>query len=357
MPPFARLLRLHVRPSLRRCVQLALLPAATAGLGAAPSAAPAPTVQSTPRTGGPRLEIAAPVHDFGSVPQGEAVRHDFKLRNTGDAPLEIVDVKPACGCTTAGEWTRTIPPGATGTIPIQLETAQFASGVTKTVTVSTNDPAHPQTVLEIKADVWTPVKISQPVVIFPALTEPAQIISRAVTIRNQVAGELKVSDVRCDKAVFAATLKETVPGREFELTLTTVPPIANGTHTARITMKSSNPRMPELTVQAVATLLPPVQVAPTEIMLPAGKLAAPEKRYVVVLNHRGYDLQVSDVRVDAAGAGFSLNASPDKKQFTIMVTFPPGFQADAPGQRFVRGKTNHPEQPSFEVPIVGTGHR
>ena len=152
-------------------------------------------------------------------------------------------------------------------------------------------------------------------------------------------------------------LKEIVPGKEFELTVTTVPPIANGTQTARITMKSSNPKMPELTVQAVATLLPPVQVAPTEIMLPMAKLTAPEKRYVVVLNHRGFDLQLSDLKTNAEGVEITTNTTPDKKQFTVTLTFPAGFQADAPGKRFVSGKTNHPDQPTFEVPIVYTGNR
>ena len=48
----------------------------------------------------------------------------------------------------------------------------------------------------------------------------------------------------------------------------------------------------------------------------------------------------------------STNATPDKKQITVILTFPAGFQADAAGKRFVSGKTNHPDLPTFEVPIV-----
>ena len=305
----------------------------------------------------PRLEIAAPTHDFGSVPQGQRVRHDFTLTNTGTAPLAIIDVKPACGCTTADTWTRSIPPGGTGTIPLQLETAQFVGPISKTIAVFTNDPAHPKQELALKVDVWTPVQISNPVLIFPALTDPSQVVSRSVTIRHKVAGPLKLSDLRSDLPTFAPVLKETVAGQEYELTVTTVPPLPNGTQTARITMKSSNPQMPELSVQAVYTLLPPVQVAPTEIMLPMARLAAPEKRYVVLLNHRGGDLQISDLKTNAEGVELTTGATPDRKQLTILLTFPVGFQADAPGQRFVRGKTNHPDLPTFEVPIVYSGNR
>lgn len=52
---------------------------------------------------GPRLQVPNPVHDFGTVKQGEVVRHDFKLVNTGDRALEITEVKRSCGCTTAGD--------------------------------------------------------------------------------------------------------------------------------------------------------------------------------------------------------------------------------------------------------------
>jgi hypothetical protein len=336
-------------------IALALL--ASIAVGRLPAATTPAAEKNAARSGGPRLQIAEPAHDFGRVVQGRNVRHDFKITNTGDAPLEIIDVKPACGCTTAGEWTRTLQPGETGTIPIQLNTAQFVTAVTKTIAVSTNDPTHPQTTLEIKAAVWTPVQISNSIVIFPAQTDPTQVISRSITIRNLVDGDLKVSDPHSDKAVFAPTLKETVPGKEFELTLTTVPPLPSGTQTARITMKSSNPDKPELSVQAVLTLLPPIQVVPAEITLRMAKVTAPEQRYFVLLNHRGFDLQVSDLKTDAAGVELTTTASPDKKQITVMLTFPAGFQADAPGKHFVRGRTNHPEMPTFEVPIVYTGNR
>ena len=328
-----------------------------AALGAGPAGAAAPAPSPARAPSGPSLHAPVMVHDFGQVPQGQPARYDFKIENRGDAVLEIIDVKPSCGCTAAGEWTRSLKPGETGTIPIQMETGQFNGAVAKTITVSSNDPVHPQTVLEIKASVWTPVQISSPVLIFPAITDPTQVYSRAVTIRNQVEGSLQISDVRSDKPEFKPELKETVPGKEFELMVTTVPPLPNGTQTARITMKSSNPKMPDLAVQAVATVLPPVQVAPTEIMLPNAKLEAAEKRYVVLLNHRGADLQVSDLKTNVEGAEITTTMTPDKRQITVTLTFPAGFQADPAGRRFVSGKTNHPELPTFEVPIVHAGNR
>ncbi|MBC7368220.1 MAG: DUF1573 domain-containing protein [Undibacterium sp.] len=316
-----------------------------------------PGAESIAPAGRPRMEFPMPKHDFGSAPKGEIVHLDFKVLNTGTVPLEITDIRPACGCTTAGDWTRRIAPGGSGHIPIDLATAQFAGPIAKTVTVSSNDPDHPTTVLEITGTVWTPVFISQPVVIFPALTQLDQVVSRTVSIRHQVEGPLRLTDLQSDKSTFRPELKEIVPGREFELTITTVPPLRTGTETARITLKSSNSGMPDLTIQAVATVLPAVQVAPSEILFTSAKLLTPEKKYVVVLNHRGGDLKLSDLKTNAAGVQISAPASPDGKQFTITLTFPAGFVAPTAGGMTFSGKTNHPDHPEFAIPIVSAGSR
>lgn len=56
------------------------------------------------------------VWDFGKIQDGEIVYHDYTFKNTGKAPISIVNVQASCGCTTP-EWTReVIPPGGEGII-------------------------------------------------------------------------------------------------------------------------------------------------------------------------------------------------------------------------------------------------
>ncbi len=42
----------------------------------------------------PFIEVENPTHDFGQVVQGEAVRHDFRVFNRGNAELKIQHVSP-----------------------------------------------------------------------------------------------------------------------------------------------------------------------------------------------------------------------------------------------------------------------
>ena len=42
----------------------------------------------------PVIEIEVPSYEFPQVTQGEVVKHDFRVFNRGNAPLEIKNVKP-----------------------------------------------------------------------------------------------------------------------------------------------------------------------------------------------------------------------------------------------------------------------
>src|SRR5258706_404987 len=112
-----------------------------------PSGAKSPA--GAPETSRPKIEFATQVFDFGKHSAGELMRHDFVFTNTGGALLEITAVRPGCGCTTAGAWDRRVQPGKTGVIPLQFNSANFNGKVTKSATVSCNDPGKSNLVLQI----------------------------------------------------------------------------------------------------------------------------------------------------------------------------------------------------------------
>lgn len=45
-------------------------------------------------TAGPVAEVDEPVYTFDSIVEGQHVIHEFKVKNSGDAVLNIVDVLP-----------------------------------------------------------------------------------------------------------------------------------------------------------------------------------------------------------------------------------------------------------------------
>jgi hypothetical protein len=83
------------------------------------------------------LEFKEATYNFGKIPFGRPVTHEFEITNKGKEAIRIEDVQASCGCTTP-EWSRDpIAPGATSTIKVGYNAA--AEGAfSKTVTVFYN---------------------------------------------------------------------------------------------------------------------------------------------------------------------------------------------------------------------------
>ncbi|HSB94007.1 MAG TPA: DUF1573 domain-containing protein [Flavitalea sp.] len=58
--------------------------------------------------------------DFGKMKMGDSIEHTFELRNTGQAPVVIENVKASCGCTTVDWMKSPIAAGKTGWIKSRL---------------------------------------------------------------------------------------------------------------------------------------------------------------------------------------------------------------------------------------------
>jgi len=101
---------------------------------------------------GGRLTIVEPVKEYGEVPKGETLDWSFVIKNTGDADLRIISVKPGCGCTVV-EFSKVIKAGEGGMVTAHVDTSSFAGPISKTVTIATSDPQMPTAVLTIHATV------------------------------------------------------------------------------------------------------------------------------------------------------------------------------------------------------------
>jgi hypothetical protein len=110
---------------------------------------------ATASPAGPKLVIAAPEHSFGNIKPGTPLTHTFKIRNDGQADLEIKSVKPGCGCT-ATNFDKVVSPGKEGGITLKIEdTAGYKGEVEKTADVTTNDPERRTFKLTLRANFTT----------------------------------------------------------------------------------------------------------------------------------------------------------------------------------------------------------
>ncbi len=79
----------------------------------------------------------------------QAVGH-FTYQNAGKEPVHFKSVHASCGCTTAQTQKDQVPPGEKGEITATFTIGDRTGTQVKTVTVETDDPANPKTVLTLR---------------------------------------------------------------------------------------------------------------------------------------------------------------------------------------------------------------
>lgn len=68
------------------------------------------------------------VFDAGKAVKGELVRAKIKIKNTGEYPLVVGEVKVSCSCTLASKPNEPIKPGETGYVEATVDTDKVGYG-------------------------------------------------------------------------------------------------------------------------------------------------------------------------------------------------------------------------------------
>src|SRR5271165_2388901 len=64
-------------------------------------------------------------HDFGMVPRGVKVKHDFVMVNRLGEAVTILNLRPSCGCTSGRASASQIGPGQSAVIEAEMDTRNF----------------------------------------------------------------------------------------------------------------------------------------------------------------------------------------------------------------------------------------
>ena len=114
----------------------------------------------------------------------------FKYQNKGDQPIHFKSApRTSCGCTVAALQKNDVAPGEKGEITATFSIGDRTGLQQKTITVDTDDPQKPQTVLTLKATITQMLEL-QPAFVFWQSGEdpkPKMILAKAgkgVAIKN-----------------------------------------------------------------------------------------------------------------------------------------------------------------------------
>ena len=332
-------------------VAVGLMVVGAVAVGAQPTSAPPVAVAASTNALGPKIQFATSLFDFGRMKGGEPVKHTYVFTNTGDQVLTINSVQPQCGCTTAGDWTRQVAPGQTGSIPIQFNTLGYNGPVFKQVTVSCNVTSQPTLFLQLKGTVFKPVDFSPPMAIIN-LPPDAETASVIVTITNNTEEPLVASAPESNNRMFSAQLVTNTPGKGFQLTVSVVPPLSMGSVQAQISLRTGWTNPAVVTIPIVANVQPAVMVIPSYITVAAGPLSNAVTNSVTIQNNSTNPLVLSEPTVSAPGVEPQIKEVSAGRSFTATLIFPVGFEYPPGRQVELNVKSSNLRFPVIKVPVM-----
>jgi len=293
-------------------------------------------------------------HDFGSVWVGPPLKHAFKIKNEGDAPLAINKVKPSCGCTVAGDYPKKLEPGEEGEFPFSMMSTKLRGPFDKGITISTNDPTTPELRLKLKGTVKRYVEIVPTSANFGKITtqEPQE---RVVNITNNTDEPLKLTMVPTSNSKFKYDLVEKTPGKQYDLHVTAAPPFEEGTLKDSITLHTNVDAQKELQVEVMAAVPARLEVQPAAVMLtrPRTEGAPPAEglsRVIKFTNYGKTPTKVLEATVDDPTVTVNISERKEGEAYTILVQMPPGYEPPTEG-RTITLKTDDSQQPVIKIPI------
>jgi hypothetical protein len=205
---------------------------------------------------GPKASAQQMDYDFGNIPQGKVVTHNFVLVNNGGDVLKITDVHASCGCTAANPDKSELAPGESTNIKVDFNSSGKSGKQEKWVYVKTNDPANPELKFKFTGNVLDLTEVKNdpksPKLYFPESSHDfgsvvsGKVVDYTFKFKNNGKEALVIKDVKTSCGCTAALVssKRLLPGQEGTLHVELDTQNREGKMSRNISIESNDPEEP-----------------------------------------------------------------------------------------------------------------
>jgi len=316
---------------------------------------------------GPHAEVTKPMKDFGEVPKGKKLQHDYEIKNTGDEDLVIRRVVPACGCTVA-DYDEVIAPGETGKVRAEIDTNILGGRNRRFISVYTNDPENPVVRLHFDARPIPHLEVHPGYARYQVVhgeEEPGIVRQWIYAIDGkdfQVTGvdsPLSYLDTRFHRATEDERhpeISERLPDSpqwlvEMHLDYNRAP---TGAIAQEVVVRTDHELQDEIVIPVSGFVRPPMWATPHEVDLGEIRAGEPVRLSVVVQNFLTEPMEITGVQLDGESVESSVEPILEGRKYTVWVTVTPSEDSAGRLDGTLQIRTSHPKNPVVEVPVRAT---
>lgn len=310
---------------------------------------------STIGTAAPNAIVQDPIYDVGTVYKGHDITHSFSIRNGGDTPLHLVEVRSSCGCTVL-QYDEVIEPGSIGRVEATLDTSNLSGPIAKSLTVLTNDPNNPKLNLVVKANVKVRVTAQPNYARFMSVFGQGERHT-TITVSSSEMRNFRIEDVQSPYPFLKVEYRREPSAEDVqsdtwlvEMTLASEPPV--GPLADFVVIKTNHPFKPELKIPVSGFVRPVLAVSPRIADFGNVELLRSQMTSLEVRNLGGDEISLHDVQIDLQGVRGDIEAIEEGKVYKISLTLDPGMPKGA-FKGTLKIRTSSPLQPVVEVELRG----
>jgi hypothetical protein len=302
---------------------------------------------------GPKAVMPQLEYNFGSVPQGQKVEHEFLLRNEGDAELVIQRLAPSCGCTAAAMSSSAVKPGGSEKIKVAFNTAGFYGDKTKSVHVLTNSRDNPELVIKMTGHIVRGVAITPAQINFGEVPPSAPRAMRTKEFSVEIVDDIgrEIAAVKTfSKALEVTPLDKNGKTQRYSVML--LPEAQRGELRDRVIVEFKNPDHAAINVPVIGTIPGQVRVAPSMVSFGIIDGTQPIERRVRFENNSGQPIAIQGVSSSNSAVTTSVVDVEPGKRWVIVVTLDP-TKVSGDLKSTIEVKTSHPEESLVSIGVFG----
>ncbi|MBC7773237.1 MAG: DUF1573 domain-containing protein [Pyrinomonadaceae bacterium] len=303
-------------------------------------------------------------HNFGNIPDTEAVTHVFKFTNKTDKTVTILRAHGSCGCTVPDLPKKSFQPGESGEMSVTFNPQHRRGANPKAVTIEYSEPAGtPNTMVTINSNV-------QPLVII----EPMKMYLMEVDAKAGKSTEITISGRKSDFAVTSidktsdaldiklGEVKEVqIDGDTFKQVVATVtikPGTPIGEIQTELAIKTNEEKAPSTNYVFFADVVGDIKATPAKLTLRAFTPKVPFSNVVSLESRTAKPFKVLSVDVEGREdmnlvADVETNNMNGKPVYTIKLNgVTPDVMGLVSGEIIV--KTDLPDNDTIRLPFNAT---
>jgi len=281
------------------------------------------------------------------------VDHDFTIRNLGDIPLVISQVRSGCGCTLAHLSQNTIAPGSNAVLSTRLTLRGIVGPKRTTLYLHTNDPEKPIFQCQLSGSAVIDLAVSPPQITFTYTPLAAAPAEQRLIVTGQSTSTSRITSLEVQGSFFRATIASNVPGYGVILVTPTTNTLSEPLK-GMVVISTDHPLFPRLAVPVLTSVTHNLDAYPQEIMLDSTGHEPPGNvRYVVLRGHEDQSFNVTNIVVIPPIIPVRLHSmKPSWVRLKVGPITPEGAASGA----VIRVYTDMPGAAPLNIPVRPTPH-